>query len=61
MSETPEFGTAYTDTVQLRACLDRIHEDLRDPTASEVLKILDGLLQLIERRDQRDLDRQLRR
>lgn len=56
MNETPEVGkVAYEDTAKLRYCLDVIRAAPRDPTGSEILKMLDGLLTLIERRDERDL------
>lgn len=43
------------DTATLRHYLDRIRCEPRDPSGSEVLAMIDGLLQLIERRDHMDL------
>ena len=39
------------DTEALRRQLDRLRTTPRDPTGSEILQILDGLLQIIEQRD----------
>ena len=38
-----------------RHYLDRIRSEPRSPTGSEILTMIDGLLQLIERRDYMDL------
>lgn len=46
-----------SDAASVRHYLDRLRAEPRDPSGSEVLKVLDAILQLIENRDAEDLRR----
>lgn len=46
-----------SDAASVRDYLDRLRAEPRDPSGSEVLKVLDAILQLIESRDAEDLRR----
>lgn len=43
---------AVSDTRTLRNYLDRLRSESRPPNQAELIKAIDGLLQLIERRDE---------